>query len=154
MVSEALRFEGIVDVTNDFSIFVSMRRMYSEIQYAIVDIETTGGHAAGNGITEIAILVQNGSEVVEQFESLITPQCPIPLSIQALTGITDQMAADSPTFTDLAPQIYKLLCDRVFVAHNVNFDYSFVRHHLEAAGYRYTAPKLCTMRMSRQIRPG
>lgn len=154
MVSEALRFEGIVDVTNDFSIFVSMRRMYSEIQYAIVDIETTGGHAAGNGITEIAILVHNGSEVVEQFESLINPQYPIPLSIQALTGITDQMVADSPTFTDLAPQIYKLLCDRVFVAHNVNFDYSFVRHHLEAAGYRYTAPKLCTMRMSRQIRPG
>ncbi|SEK96662.1 exonuclease domain-containing protein [Parapedobacter koreensis] len=123
-------------------------------EYAIVDIETTGGHASGSGITEIAILIHDGQAVIEQFESLINPECPIPLSIQAMTGITNEMVADSPAFSQLAARIHGLLAGRIFVAHHVNFDYSFLRHHLELAGYRLTVPKLCTVRMSRKIRPG
>lgn len=123
-------------------------------QYAIVDIETTGGYAAGSGITEIAILIHDGQQVIERFESLIDPQRPIPLAIQAMTGITDDMVAGSPTFGELASRVYELLDGRIFVAHNVNFDYSFVKHHLDIAGYRFAVPKLCTVRMSRKIRPG
>ncbi len=124
------------------------------MEYAIVDIETTGGYAAGSGITEIAILIHDGVGVVDRFTSLVNPQRPIPLYIQAMTGISDELVADSPTFGELAAEIHRWLDGRVFVAHNVNFDYSFLRHHLEETGYRWTAPKLCTVRMSRKIRPG
>lgn len=119
-----------------------------------MDIETTGGHAAGCGITEIAILIHDGNDIVERFETLINPRCPIPLHIQALTGITDEMVADSPVFEEIAPRIYELLQGPIFVAHNVNFDYSFIKYHLEAAGYPFASPKLCTVRLSRKIRPG
>ncbi|MGV3763025.1 exonuclease domain-containing protein [Parapedobacter sp.] len=124
------------------------------VQYAIVDIETTGGHASGCGITEIAIFIHDGFGVIDRFTSLINPHRPIPLAIQALTGITDELVADSPAFNEIAPRIFALLTDRVFVAHNVNFDYSFVKHHLAAAGYHLDVPKLCTVRMSRKLCPG
>lgn len=124
------------------------------ILYAIVDIETTGGYAAGSGITEVAIRIHNGKKVVESFESLINPQQPIPLSIQAMTGITPDMVVDRPTFNELAPRIFNLLEGRVFVAHNVNFDYSFLKYHLEQAGFTLGTQKLCTVRLSRKIRPG
>lgn len=123
-------------------------------EYAIVDIETTGGYASGSGITEIAILIHNGQQVVERFETLVNPQCSIPLHIQALTGISNEMVAQSPPFGELAPRIADLLNGRIFVAHNVNFDYSFIKHHLQLAGYTFAVPKLCTVRMSRKIRPG
>lgn len=124
------------------------------MEYAIVDIETTGGHASGSGITEIAIRIHDGVSVIDAYETLIDPQRGIPISIQSLTGITDDMLWGSPTFDKVAHQIYDLLQGRIFVAHNVNFDYSFVRHHLEKAGYAFKAPKLCTVRLSRKIKPG
>lgn len=124
------------------------------MEYAIVDIETTGGYAAGSGITEIAILIHDGTSVIERYETLINPQRPIPLSIQILTGINDDMVSESPEFGDVAADIYRLLSGRVFVAHSVNFDYSFLKHFLEVAGYAFTANKLCTVRLSRKIKPG
>ncbi|WP_353196681.1 exonuclease domain-containing protein [Parapedobacter defluvii] len=124
------------------------------IRYAIVDIETTGGYATGSGITEVAIRIHDGQQVIERFDSLINPQQPIPLYIQAMTGITPDMVADSPSFNELAPQIFSLLDGCVFVAHNVNFDYSFLKHYLELAGFSLAVPKLCTVRLSRKIRPG
>src|SRR5690606_9169313 len=124
------------------------------LEYAIVDIETTGGYAAGSAITEVAIRIHDGLSVVEQYDTLINPQCSIPLPIQAMTGITDDMVADSPTFAEVAATIHSLLQGRLFVAHNVNFDYSLLKHHLQVAGYVLSVPKLCTVRMSRKIRPG
>lgn len=124
------------------------------MEYAIVDIETTGGCASGSGITEIAILIHNGKTIIDRYQTLINPQVPIPIYIQALTGITDDMVYDSPVFGQVAEQIYKVLEGRVFVAHNVNFDYSFIKHHLERVGYIFNAQKLCTVRLSRKIKPG
>jgi DNA polymerase III subunit epsilon len=122
--------------------------------YAIVDIETTGGYAAANGITEISIHVFDGNEVVEKFESLINPQQPIPPYIKYMTGITDAMVAAAPRFDEVAERIYAMLHDKVFVAHNVNFDYSFIKTHLSKAGFDLNAKKLCTVRLSRKIFPG
>jgi len=124
------------------------------MEYAIVDIETTGGYAAGAGITEIAVLVYNGREVTERFETLLNPHQYIPMSIQMLTGITNDMLEGQPTFAEIADTLFALLSNRVFVAHNVNFDYSFLKHHFERSGYAFQAPKLCTVRLSRKIRPG
>ena len=123
-------------------------------EYAIVDIETTGGNASNSRITEIAIVIYDGENVIDRFETLVNPQKEIPLAIFALTGITNEMVRDAPIFDDVAEQVFELLSDRIFVAHNVNFDYSFVRHQLEQAGLKWTAKKLCTVRAARKIKPG
>lgn len=122
--------------------------------YAIVDIETTGGHASANGITEIAILIHNGTEVTEEYTTLINPVMPIPIYVQALTGINDEMVSTAPKFQENAQRIYELLHDKIFVAHNVNFDFSFLHFHLAAAGFHLQTKKLCTVRLSRKILPG
>lgn len=124
------------------------------MEYAIVDIETTGGNARGSRMTEIAIRVHNGTEVIDSFETLINPEKEIPLAIFALTGIDNAMVRDAPVFGDIAKKVYGMLEGRIFVAHNVNFDYSFVRHQLAECGFKWTAKKLCTVRMARKIRPG
>jgi DNA polymerase-3 subunit epsilon len=122
--------------------------------YAIVDIETTGGFASANGITEIAIVLHDGKAVEGTYQTLIHPGRPIPRYITALTGINDEMVADAPKFEAVADKIYRLLKDRIFVAHNVNFDYSFVRAGLEDCGYLLNIRKLCTVRLARKIFPG
>ena len=122
--------------------------------FAIVDIETTGSFAAANGITEIGIVIHDGKKVLAFFESLVNPHTPIPYFIQRLTGIDNSMVANAPSFSEIAGQVYELLQDKVFVAHNVNFDYSFVKHHLQAAGYDLDSKKLCTVRLARKVLPG
>lgn len=122
--------------------------------YAIVDIETTGSYAAANGITEICIHIFDGNSVIEKYETLVNPKQPIPKYIQAFTGINDEMVEDAPTFSEIAPRVYELLHDKIFVAHNVNFDYSFVKSHLGEDGYQLNVKKLCTVRLSRSIFPG
>lgn len=123
------------------------------MEYAIVDIETTGSYAGGNSITEIAILIHNGKHILEKYQTLVNPKSPIPYHIQVLTGIDNEMVADAPSFRDIAPKVLELLNKRIFVAHNVNFDYSFIAKELTLAGYEWKAPKLCTVRLSRKIIP-
>lgn len=121
--------------------------------YAIVDIETTGGYAAANGITEISIHLFDGEKVTRKFETLINPGQPIPNYISAMTGITDKMVANAPSFDKVAQTIYEILHDKIFIAHNVNFDYSFVKGHLKESGFELNCKKLCTVRLSRKIFP-
>jgi DNA polymerase-3 subunit epsilon len=122
--------------------------------YAIVDIETTGGYAAAHGITEIAVYVHDGRRVVQHFETLVNPNQNIPKYITALTGIDNAMVSGAPVFDEIAQKLYELLSPNIFIAHNVNFDYSFIRHHLKAAGFELTAKKLCTVRLGRKVFPG
>jgi DNA polymerase-3 subunit epsilon len=122
--------------------------------YAVVDIETTGSYAAGNGITEIGIVIHDGTKVINFYESLVNPHFPIPYFIQRLTGIDNSMVANAPSFGEIAGQVFELIQDKIFVAHNVNFDYSFVKHHLQSAGYDLDTKKLCTVRLARKVLPG
>jgi len=122
--------------------------------YAIVDIETTGGYAANNAITEVAIVLHDGNRELKRYETLVRPGMTIPRYVQALTGITDEMVEDAPGFEEIAPFIYEWLKDAVFVAHNVNFDYSFLNHQLKACGFNLDSRKLCTVRLSRKTFPG
>ena len=122
--------------------------------YAIVDIETTGGYAAAAGITEIAVIVTDGERVLDRFETLVNPVYTIPRYVELLTGITNEMVENARHFKMIADELYDLLYDKVFVAHNVNFDYSFIKYHLGACGYDLNCKKLCTIRLGRQILPG
>lgn len=131
-----------------------MSKKTNPIEYAIVDIETTGGNASGSRITEIAIIIHDGTKVIDRWESLVNPQKDIPLAIFALTGINNDTVKNAPVFDAVSEKVLELLTDRIFVAHNVNFDYSFVRHELERSGFKWTAKKLCTVRATRKIKPG
>jgi len=122
--------------------------------YAIVDIETTGSYAAANGITEISIHLSDGQHITGKYSTLINPGQPIPPYISAMTGITNKMVATAPRFEEVAENIFNLLHDKIFIAHNVSFDYSFVKGHLKEAGFELNTKKLCTVRMSRKIFPG
>ena len=110
--------------------------------YAIVDIETTGGNAGTGSITEIAIIITDGNSILDTYTSLVNPLQPIPLFIEKLTGINDAMVSKAPTFSQIAKDVYELLQDKIFVAHNVNFDYSFISHQLNQQGYKFNARKL------------
>ena len=133
--------------------FTRHRAVFPDM-YAIVDIETTGGYASANGITEIAVYVHDGERVVKHFETLINPQQNIPKYITALTGIDNNMVAGAPAFEEIADTLYEILKQHIFIAHSVNFDYSFVKHQLKAAGYDLHAKKLCTVRLGRKVFPG
>ena len=122
--------------------------------YAIVDIETTGGNAGTGSITEIAILISDGKNIMHKYTTLVNPMQPIPIFIEKLTGITDGMVSKAPVFGKVAKDIYELLQDKVFVAHNVNFDFSFVAHQLSQHGFKLQSRKLCTVRLSRKIFEG
>ncbi len=122
--------------------------------FAIVDIETTGGHANNNGITEIAIFLHDGTRVTDSFTTLINPGVYIPAFIEGYTGITNKMVENAPSFETVSNKIYDMLNNNIFVAHNVNFDYTFIKHHLEHVGLDLQVKKLCTVRLSRKVFPG
>lgn len=118
--------------------------------YAVVDIETTGGRAGNHKITEIGIVKMVNGEVVDQWQSLLNPQRRIPGMITRLTGISDDMVADAPLFIDIADELEQFTEDCVFVAHNVNFDYGFIREEFARINRHYKRPKLCTVQTMRQ----
>lgn len=122
--------------------------------YAIVDIETTGSHAGEGGITEICILISDGEKLIDRWESLINPEMSIPPFVQRLTGITDRMVAKAPRFSEVAQTVYDLLNGKIFVAHNVQFDHSFIDTGLQKSGFWLQGKRLCTVRLSQKIFPG
>ncbi len=106
------------------------------------------------GITEIAAILHDGTQEIASFQTLINPERFIPNFITGLTGIDQDMVSGAPTFGDIAEKLFEFLTGHVFVAHNVNFDYSFIREAFRKVGITYDAPKLCTVRLSRKIFPG
>lgn len=124
--------------------------------FAIIDIETCGGkfEFRKGRITEICILIHDGLQVVEKFSTLVNPECYISPFFTNLTGISNEMVAKAPKFHEIAPTIIKLTESRTFVAHNVSFDYNFIRDEFASLGYEYQREKLCTVKLSRKLIPG
>ncbi len=122
--------------------------------FAVVDVETTGGYAAGHKMTEIAIVVHDGIREVDRYCTLLNPKQSIPASIQALTGITPEMVSDAPEFKEVADEVRRVLAEHIFVAHNVNFDYAFVKQAFSEVGIDYKPKRLCSVRYTRQIEKG
>lgn len=122
--------------------------------YAIVDIETTGGSARLEKITEIAIYQHDGNKITGEFVSLVNPERNIPYFITNLTGITNEMVENSPRFFEIAKEIVELTEGRIFVAHNARFDYSFIREEFKSLGFNYKRNILDTVALSRKLLPG
>lgn len=123
-------------------------------RFAIIDVETTGGMAGRDKITEIAIVLSDGEQILDTFETLVNPECLIPAFISELTGITNEMVADAPRFWEVARKVVEMTEGAIFVAHNARFDYSFIREEFRRLGYTYTRKTLCTVQLSRKSFPG
>ncbi|VVE42688.1 exonuclease domain-containing protein [Pandoraea fibrosis] len=117
-----------------------------------VDLETTGGNALEDRITEIGV-VEVGPHGIEQWSTLLDPAEPIPPFIQQLTGITNEMVRGQPSFETLAQGLAERLHGKLFVAHNARFDYGFLKNEFRRAGIRFQADVLCTVRLSRLLFP-
>jgi DNA polymerase-3 subunit epsilon len=122
--------------------------------YAVVDIETTGGSARLERITEIAVYIHDGTRIVEEYSTLVNPERNIPYFITSLTGITNEMVEDAPRFFEVARRIVELTEGKTFVAHNARFDYSFIRQEFSMLGYNFRRPMLDTVALSRKLLPG
>jgi DNA polymerase III subunit epsilon len=122
--------------------------------YAILDIETTGGSPKTEKITEIAIFFHDGNQVVDEWATLINPEKEIPYFITGLTGITNEMVANSPRFYEVAKEIVERTENHIIVGHNVSFDYGFIKSEFNRLGFEYNRDVLCTVRLSRKLIPG
>lgn len=126
------------------------------LSYAVVDVETTGGSPErGHRITEVAVVAIDDGLITEDFQTLVNPGRTIPKRISELTGITPEMVEHAPFFEDIAEDLFSWLEGRVFVAHNVQFDWAFIGAQLgDAIGFVPDVPRLCTVRMARRFAPG
>jgi DNA polymerase-3 subunit epsilon len=122
--------------------------------YAIVDIETTGARPGSDRITEVAVVLFDGEKIVDSYQSLVNPECSIPPNITQITGITNQMVANAPKFFEIAKAVVEITKKAIFVAHNVGFDYGFIREEFARLGYSYRRKQLCTVRLSKLVFPG
>ena len=120
---------------------------------AFVDLETTGTIATRDRITEIGIVRVEEGELVEEWKTLVNPECSIPEEIQALTGITNEMVRGAPTFCEVRREVLERLEGHLFVAHNARFDYGFLKNEFLRVEQRFTADVLCTVRLSRRMYP-
>jgi DNA polymerase-3 subunit epsilon len=122
--------------------------------FAIIDIETTGGSARLEKITEIAVYLHDGKKITGEYATLINPERNIPYFITNLTGITNEMVENAPRFFEVAKTIVELTEGRTFVAHNARFDYSFIRQEFKSLGFNFRRNILDTVSLSRKLFPG
>lgn len=120
---------------------------------AFVDIETTGLGVTRDRIIEIGILRVEDNKLVKTFQSLLNPEGYVSPFCLELTGITEKALENAPTFYEMIDEIYDMLKDCVFVAHNVRFDYGFVRNAFKRYEKTYSAKHFCTVKLSRRLFP-
>jgi DNA polymerase III subunit epsilon len=121
--------------------------------YAVVDIETTGGNHKTGKIIELAVAIFDGSSVINSFETLINPGRIIPPFITGLTGIDNRMVQHAPHFHHIAKKFIEMTAGNIFVAHNVVFDYSFIKQEYKELGYQFRMPRICTLQESKKAFP-
>jgi len=125
----------------------------ADSKVAFVDIETTGGSLSLHRIIDVAVIGATGDRVDFEWQTLVNPGVYVPSGITALTGIDNEMLLDAPPFERIARELRERLEGRVFIAHNVRFDYGFIRREFAAIGTPWRSPNLCTVRLSRALYP-
>lgn len=122
--------------------------------FVIIDIETTGNNCKYSHITELAVYQHNGQKITNMYSTLINPGIDIPYYITKLTGIDNEMVKNAPRFHEVAKTIVELTAGRIFVAHNVQFDYRFLKEEFARLGYNFNRKTLCTVQLARKLLPG
>lgn len=116
--------------------------------FAVIDVETTGGHLYDDRITEVAIYVTDGAKLIKSFSSLVNPERKITPFVVKLTGITDEMVSTAPLFADIAQEVLDHTEDCIFVAHNIGFDYSMIKREFKRIGLPFRRSNVCTVQLS------
>ena len=126
-----------------------------DIEFAVVDVETTGaGLHRGDRVMEVAVVYLRNGEVTTALEMLVNPQRPVSPFAARLTGIRWEMLHEAPTFGDVAERVHAALEGRVFVAHNMKFDWRFLSMELQrATGRPVRGDRLCTVKLARRLLP-
>ncbi|MES2630386.1 MAG: exonuclease domain-containing protein [Patescibacteria group bacterium] len=122
-----------------------------EYPVVFVDIETTGGSYRNSRVLEVAAIRFENGEIVKEFSTLLDPQTHVPAVITSITGITQGDIVGAPRFEDIADELYEIMDGAVFVAHNVRFDYSFLKQEFAMIGMTFAPRLLCTVRLSRYL---
>ena len=132
----------------------AVNNMYP-FKLVVIDLETTGNSPKkGEKIIQLSAVIIEGGKIIDQFTSFVSPGKPIPAFIEELTGINDDMVKDAPSFHEIAPKILELLDHGIFVAHNVQFDLSFLQAELEEAGYNpFKGPAFDTVELAKVALP-
>lgn len=117
-----------------------------DLNLCIVDIETTG-----TKVIEVAVIKIEKGKLVDQYHTLLNPEQPIPFSITELTGISDDDVKDAPIFQDIHKKLWDFLKGSVFVAHNVSFDYGFLRREFSRQGLPFNLERFCSVNLSRLL---
>ncbi len=122
-------------------------------EFTVVDLESTGTDVVNDKITEIgAVKIVNG-KIVEEFQTLVNPEVHISDRIVELTGIDDDLVKDAPTIDKVFPDFFKFLGDSVFIAHNTDFDYRFIKNVGKSLGYTIKNDYIDTLALSRKVLP-
>ncbi|HKM37477.1 MAG TPA: exonuclease domain-containing protein [Thiopseudomonas sp.] len=132
---------------------ISKNNHLEHTTFAFLDIETTGGNSSHDRITEIGIRFWHAGEAVGEWQTLLNPGLRISPFIEQLTGISNAMVADAPSFASIADTLEEQLRDTVFVAHNARFDYGFIKSEYRRLGRLFSARVLCTVKLSRHLHP-
>ena len=133
----------------------SERRSLAETEFVVFDLETTGAKTPPCRITEIGAYRVCGGKIVDEFQTLVNPETSIPWFITQLTGISNQMVRDAPTFREVAHDFLDFIGDSVLVAHNASFDLRFLNHEIGRmySAYRVANAHLCTVHLARKLLP-
>ncbi|MDC1312160.1 exonuclease domain-containing protein [Burkholderiales bacterium] len=121
--------------------------------FVFLDLETTGATAGSDRITEIALISVKDGKYENEWQTLINPHRSIPNNIQLITGISNEMVQNEPTFEEISDTLFKRLEGKILVAHNVRFDYAFLRNEFKSCGMKYAPKRLCTVKLSRLLYP-
>ena len=151
--------DGRLEIQPDGAVLLKSRKavdpLLSRLRYAVIDLETTGLPQPNHRITEVAAVLVERGKVTDDFSTLVNPGIEIPRRIVKMTGITNEMVADAPTFDEVADPLVELLGRRVLVAHNGTFDINFLNGELDRCrGTRLVNTTLCTVKMARKLAPG
>jgi len=145
--------EGIAKQTDMFSMMDSTPQCLKGKTLVVIDIETTGTSASEDRITEIGAVKVIDGKICEKFLTFVNPERKIPEEVVNLTGINDEMVANAPTFSEVAGDLYKFCYGSIIVAHNINFDYAFIKNQSKASDYVYHNRGIDTLAVSRAVLP-
>lgn len=126
--------------------------LLTDVKFACLDTETTGLSPDGGGkICEVAVSVSKAGQPVEEFSTLINPGMPMHPDVIAIHGITNEMVKTAPKFIDVLPKLLGVLDNCVLVAHNADFDLSFLQYEFEQCGMHFPKyPVIDTLKLARK----
>lgn len=159
LVADLIAFDSRVRLTENHTLELNLpnhdKLKLAETEFIVFDTETTGAKPPYSRMTEIGCYKIKNGEIVDEFETLLNPQMPIPPFVSALTGITDRMVAGAPLFSEVAADLLNFIGDAVLVAHNAAFDIKFLNSEICRAfkGCKVGNAHLCTVRLSRKLLP-